>query len=218
MKRGRKPGNLTDLQQSQKDENRKTIIRSARKLFATRSYANVSVDEIARNAGVSRFTFYKHFAGKLQVASSLLEYYLETLIDDYASLRGGPNPDLQDIAVWIERIIGLWRKSRKDFAALSSLLRQDRALMAYRERTYRVTIARLGETIPAFRRAESGDEAARIRAHMLLLALEDLCYELAISGWDVDQALAVQLLAQDFARFIGDHAELPAPIHAPAPG
>lgn len=206
MKRGRKPGNLTDLQQSQKEENRATIIRSARKLFAARGYTEVSVDEISRHAGVSRFTFYKHFSGKLQVASSLLEVYLANLIDDYASLSGGPIPDLSEIVTWIERIVGLWRKSRKDFAALSSLLRQDRELMAHRERSYRVTIARLGETIPAFNRVSNGDEAARIRAHMLLLALEDLCYELVISGWDVDPELAIQLLAQDFARFIGEYA------------
>jgi AcrR family transcriptional regulator len=202
MKRGRKPGNLTDLQQAQKDENRQTILRSARKLFAARAYADVSVDEISRHAGISRFTFYKHFSGKLQVASSLLECYLATLIDDYASLGGGPVPELADIVAWIDRILGLWRKSRKDFAALSSLLRQDRELMAHRERSYRVTIARLGETIPAFQRAACGDEVARIRAHMLLLALEDLCYELVISGWEVDSAVAVRLLAQDFERFI----------------
>lgn len=205
MKRGRKPGELTTLQQEQKDANRETMIRSARQLFSRRGYTEVSVEEIARHAGVSRFTFYKHFTGKRQVASGVLELYAEELIDDYASLGQTSRPDLMDVVTWIERIVGLWSRSRKDFAALALLLRQSPELMAHRMRTYRTTIARLGEKIPAFRQADSGvDEEARIRAHMLLLALEDLCYELVISKWQVDRALAIRILARDFARFLVD--------------
>lgn len=206
MKRGRKPGSLTGLQQAQKEANRETIIRAARELFSSRSYPDISVDEISRHAEVSRFTFYKHFSGKLQVASSVLELYLAELIDDYASLGRVSAPRLADIVAWIERIVDLWSRSRQDFAALSLLLRQDPELMAHRERTYRITVARLGEVIPAFHRASSGDEEARIRAHILLLALEDLCYELVISRWEVDRALAIRILAEEFARFINEFA------------
>jgi TetR/AcrR family transcriptional repressor of nem operon len=47
-----------------KQETRKRIVRSARRLFNRRGFAEVSIDEILEDAGLTRGGFYKHFDAK----------------------------------------------------------------------------------------------------------------------------------------------------------
>ena len=47
-----------------KQETRKRIIQSARRLFNRNGFADVSIDEIMGAAGLTRGGFYKHFSGK----------------------------------------------------------------------------------------------------------------------------------------------------------
>ncbi len=47
-----------------KQETRKRIIQSARRLFNRHGFADVSIDDIMAGAGLTRGGFYKHFTGK----------------------------------------------------------------------------------------------------------------------------------------------------------
>ena len=47
-----------------KQETRKRIVQSARRLFNRRGFAEVSIDEIMEHAGLTRGGFYKHFDAK----------------------------------------------------------------------------------------------------------------------------------------------------------
>lgn len=201
--KGRSPGTLTELQSQQKQESRGRIVAAANTLFARHSYIGTSIEDIAREAGISRVTFYKHFKSKLDVAIGILDQYTTRMIDDYGSLSRHHDPDEAEIADWIRHILALWRKQRRNMDTLASLLRQDAKLNARRTRIYTRTITRLGEGIPAFALAASGeDEEAHIRAHLLMIELEDLCYELVISEWPVDEDLAIRVVAGHFRNFI----------------
>lgn len=201
--KGRRPGVLTELQQQQKRESRARIVAAANDLYAHHSYAATSIEDITRAAGISRVTFYKHFKSKLDVAVGILDGYTTSMIDDYGSLADHADPDVQQIGAWIRHILALWRNQRQAMITLSSLLRQDPELVARRAQTYRKTVAKLGQGIPAFALAASGtSEEAQIRAHLLLIELEDLCYELVISGWQVDEDIAINVVAGHFREFI----------------
>lgn len=201
--KGRRPGTLTDLQLQQKQESYGRIIGAANTLFSRQSYVGTSIEDIAREAGISRVTFYKHFKTKMDVAVGILDQYTARMIDDYGSLGKHRDPDIAQICAWITHIITLWRKQRRNMNALASLLRQDPKLNARRTQIYTQTIAKLGEGIPAFALAASGDDAeAHIRAHLLMIELEDLCYELVISKWPVDEAIAMRIVAEHFRDFI----------------
>ena len=47
-----------------KQETRTRIIKSARRLFNRNGFANVSIDEIMSEAGLTHGGFYKHFSAK----------------------------------------------------------------------------------------------------------------------------------------------------------
>ena len=201
--KGRRPGTLTDLQLQQKQESHDRIVAAANALFARQAYVGTSIEDIAREAGISRVTFYKHLKTKIDVAVGILDQYTTRMIDDYGSLGQDSDPDIPTICAWITHILAIWRKQRRNMDALASLLRQDARLNARRTQIYTRTIARLGEGIPAFALAASGeDQEAHIRAHLLMIELEDLCYELVISKWPVDETIAVRIVAGHFRDFI----------------
>lgn len=56
-----------------RQQTREQVLDTALRLFAERGYLGVRVEDIAREAGVSRATFYKHFAEREQVLGELLE-------------------------------------------------------------------------------------------------------------------------------------------------
>ena len=72
----------------------KKIIESAILIFSEKGYANASTAEIARHAGVSEGTIFKHYGTKENLLLSLIIPYLE---DFFPSITG-------------DRIHGLFRK------------------------------------------------------------------------------------------------------------
>ena len=47
-------------------------MESARQVFVTRGFPDATVDDIAREAGASRATFYLHFRSKVDIAAALV--------------------------------------------------------------------------------------------------------------------------------------------------
>ena len=55
-----------------KQETRERIIRCARRLFNRKGFAEVTIDEIMRDAGLTRGGFYRHFTAKDELYSEAL--------------------------------------------------------------------------------------------------------------------------------------------------
>ncbi len=66
--RGRRGGRVSG------DERERAILRTAEQLLADRPLHDISVDDLARGAGISRPAFYFYFASKEQVLLSLLDH------------------------------------------------------------------------------------------------------------------------------------------------
>ena len=71
------------------EERRATIIKVAKRLFATKGFHGVSIDEIVKEVGVSPAILYRHFESKeelyqavLQEFSATRESYVETIVAD----------------------------------------------------------------------------------------------------------------------------------------
>ncbi len=77
-----------------RDTRREQILNAAAKLFVTKGYDNASVDEIAREAGLSKGSIYWYFKSKLEILFELTDRYVEgqqTLLVNMASLEAfGP--------------------------------------------------------------------------------------------------------------------------------
>jgi len=68
------------------------IEQATMKLFEIQGYSNISMDEIAKKAEISKRTLYKYYPSKLTLFISIFEQYLQQLITnqitaDYSSLN-----------------------------------------------------------------------------------------------------------------------------------
>lgn len=65
--------------QQRSEETRSRIIESAIKLFSTRGFNAASVDDICKDAGISKGAFYHHFESKQALFLALLDGWLQTI-------------------------------------------------------------------------------------------------------------------------------------------
>ena len=65
--------------QQRSEETKTRILESAIKLFSSRGYNKASVDEICREAGISKGAFYHHFESKQALFLALLDGWLKTI-------------------------------------------------------------------------------------------------------------------------------------------
>jgi AcrR family transcriptional regulator len=65
--------------QQRSEETRAKIIDSAIKLFSTRGYNAASVDDICKDAGISKGAFYHHFESKQALFLALLDGWLQAI-------------------------------------------------------------------------------------------------------------------------------------------
>ena len=66
------------------EERRVAILESALSVFAGRGYHSSSIDDIAREAGVSKALIYEHFASKQDLYAELLEQHAGELFSALA--------------------------------------------------------------------------------------------------------------------------------------
>jgi AcrR family transcriptional regulator len=65
--------------QQRSEETRAKIIESAIKLFSVRGYNAASVDDVCKEAGISKGAFYHHFESKQALFLALLDGWLQTI-------------------------------------------------------------------------------------------------------------------------------------------
>lgn len=74
------------------DKTKKELYKTALRLFRKKGYENVSVSEIAREAGTAKGTFYIHFPSKVAVVTEMLHYYDDTYETTAAKLPANCSP------------------------------------------------------------------------------------------------------------------------------
>ncbi len=82
MERSERSGDLTEVI---RDFRREQVVAGARSLFAERGSIEVSMEEIAAAAGVSRSTLYNHFSNRDDVLTACMDAARQKLVDDLAS-------------------------------------------------------------------------------------------------------------------------------------
>ncbi len=66
---------------STRDETRSSIVDAALRLFSEHGYVGVRVEDIAKESGVSRATFYKHFSERDEILAELFTRLLESEVE-----------------------------------------------------------------------------------------------------------------------------------------
>ena len=65
------------------------IMAAARDLFWKHGFRRVSIDEICRNAGISRMTYYRYFQNKTDLAKLVLKKVVDEGYDKFLSILAG---------------------------------------------------------------------------------------------------------------------------------
>lgn len=170
------------------EESRALILEAAAKLFATRGLANVSVQDIAEAASVSRATVFNQFGSKQLVLDAITARSLETyraLLHSALADKTTPTPELlrllfQRMGQGIELNRALYREVFVEIRKVSMGLDQGGASPALRAETFAmlVTIFELGQ--------ERGDISLEHTAEALATAYDSLLSG-AVIQWLHDQ-------------------------------
>jgi AcrR family transcriptional regulator len=80
--------------QQRSEETRAKILESAIKLFSARGFNAASVDDICRDAGISKGAFYHHFESKQALFLALLDGWLKTIDNAIEASKDKPVPEI----------------------------------------------------------------------------------------------------------------------------
>lgn len=106
MKTGRKPPPRPPSGKSQKvDERRQIILEAAIALFSEHGYDRISVNNLAKVAGVSKSTIYNNFQGKADILRESAAILSQRLWPPLPCLPSGSDPRgaLMALARWLQR-------------------------------------------------------------------------------------------------------------------
>jgi AcrR family transcriptional regulator len=194
----------------QKLETLNEVRRVARIIFLEKDYNEVSMDEIALAAGVSRNTVYMHFASKAKLLMSVVQEELEAHVEGYQKLADLPRLNHKAVQNWLGDFRRVYDTRRQFWAMWMSTpnLNEVRAdfLAAHRE----LAIMILSKRYPAFR-FEALPKAAAQRqkatAYLLLFQIECVTIYFSTVSSSPDIIIGNDILAGRIVEFCSAGAD-----------
>lgn len=192
------------LREEQRQLTRRKLKEAARQVFVNGNYANSSIDFIAREAGVSRATFYLHYQSKVAILNELVEDDGRRQEALFSKLAAVSDPTHEDFVRWLDSYKRATLRERHvvSFWQLAVGLHPELAPLFSALRDRKIDI--LAAAHPAFRWRDAKPEAGerqRIRAHLLLVQIEQLFFSLVVSAWPLDQDRSIEVIADEMAAF-----------------
>jgi AcrR family transcriptional regulator len=162
------------------------------------------VEDITRAAGVSRVTFYRHFATKAAVALELFRRATDISGPRLIEIGARDFRDRATVLAWLAEIFTLNREMR----GIVRVLSQANAVEAGFSEQVRPfifdIITALGQTIPAFALAEGapGNDKRRVRAWLLIYTILDQSNHAATARTMATHPMMIDVLADSFLHFV----------------
>lgn len=181
-RRGRPPGRSPE-QLAQRERNRAHIITAASRVFAEKTYAQATIDDITAAAAISRATFYQYFDSKLALAIDIYDSIAPDWLGHFNRLPLLSDLSCADVKEWTARLAQLF----VDHGYVTPLVEQ----LTLFEPTFRQRLARdLDGVIAGLAAAglkgcqiegRTGRDAAvqRARLRLLMLRLDQVCSMIA---------------------------------------
>jgi AcrR family transcriptional regulator len=189
------------------DRRREQLLDVAERLLETHPPSELTVDRVARAAGVSRSSLYFYFQGKWAIVDQLIERASEEMFERNAAMVGEA-PDLASyLRATVESAAVGWRERRAVFlAATERSARADEATDHWRSIMYRFveSMARRIDDEPACAPAVAALGGSRGAAEITCWMVErNLFMHYSRPHGDADTAALVEALTLAMLRVVG---------------
>lgn len=184
---------------------RAMICSSARILFQSRGVDNISVEQIASEANVTRSTFYLHFKSKEDVLREVLQDVMLDQQKDYVALVETEHLDYDVVRAWLDEYHRAFVERSKTLPLFRDLARLSPAesqsmILVHRQRTLGI----LGTRFAALRLSNSRQEDERMRAlaHMFLFQLEGAITYFSATDGAPNAAVGLDIIAEQMVSML----------------
>jgi AcrR family transcriptional regulator len=140
-----------------KETRKQQLLEASIKVFARSGYRATSIDEIIKEAGVARGTFYLYFEGKKEIFHSIIDHYfekLQELFQEFSKLESTPQNFRRHVRKTLLSWLGFFAQNR-DLAKI--MFREANAIDESFERRWLelgdAVRAELSESIKALQKA-----------------------------------------------------------------
>lgn len=186
--------NGTSLRERQRALTRDALIEAGERLFEVKGYLEATVDDIVREAGTSRPTFYAYFDSKAQLLEAIVAKL--TAHDNYVSLQNSfrelDEPSIDALQGWFEKYVDFYKSNIPIHKAVHEARAVDRlfqAAMLDNLQTHVDLWASVGFV------GDPNDEDLRLSALMLYALGDQFMYMWLVHGLDIDRSKATRALA-----------------------
>lgn len=185
MGRSRRLGATQTAVPSQREEQkaltRARLIDAAVAVFLAKGYAATTIDDIVTKAGVSRATFYLHFASKLDLVDAIREPILQDTSELWELLPGAVARGRTGMSDWLDVALDHWETFAPAFSAIQQADQIEANLPAdlatLRGDAVRSIVQGLGS------RSRLSEDEQQVRARAAWGLLHDLFDHYAAEGW-----------------------------------
>jgi AcrR family transcriptional regulator len=189
---------------SKGDRREHAILETARTLLARKPFADITIDELAAGAEISRSSFYFYFDSKLSVLVALLHGMAGELGRDAGPWLDGTGPDPAALREALTPLARLWREHGRMLAGALAAAPGCPPLAQWRQRVRSAHVDRLAARITRDRAAGLAPDGP---APLVLAGLIDDLRTAALTGSTDPEALVDDLVTVELRMIYGDFAD-----------
>ncbi|MFM7028283.1 MAG: TetR/AcrR family transcriptional regulator [Chakrabartia sp.] len=188
-------------QRAQRAETRERLIDGAIRVFAASGYAQASIEDVLIEAGVSRASFYSHFAGKPALAEAIADALVPLWRPLFAELADMATPGLDQLRDWCGRNVALYR-AHQDICMILTQASAIEPDLYWKLTAHREAVAGLMAARNPLLAHLAEDAGARLRATLALMQLDLSCYYLAVRHWQDAGEAGIEAMADQLHHFL----------------
>lgn len=87
------------------------IVRAATRLVHTRGYKNTSLDDIFKESGINKGSFYFHFSGKDELVGAVIDHFFGGIERRIGPVFDGPATSMEKLSAYLEGLAWLMERS-----------------------------------------------------------------------------------------------------------
>ena len=165
------------------------IMATALEAFAEQGYVAVTVDHIARRAGIGRATFYLHFDSKAAVLRELRNTRM-TVWTEQDAPHGGTS-GRPSVRAFFEKVVDFYTSAPELYMALHQARAADPEFAA----AHRATMeANVSEWFNADAMPGAGEAQLRLAIAMMYTMVDSFMYLWIVDGWPLDREAAIDAM------------------------